>query len=78
MQQLSWQSPEDFARHRVALFADFELFHGDTPPTFGGARYVDEASAYLVQVGVAAHDGPDQFEVIVVEERGALCIGGLR
>lgn len=76
--QLSWKSPQEFAQERVALFADFELFYGDTRPAFGEARYVDEASAYLVEVGVTAHDGEDHFEVIVAEERGALCIGGLR
>ncbi len=76
--QLSWQSPQEFAQERVALFADFELFYGDTRPAFGEARYIDEASAYLVDVGVTAHDGENHFEVIVAEERGTLCIGGLR
>jgi hypothetical protein len=76
--QLAWESPEHFARDRVAIFADLELFYGSTAPTFGEARYLDEASAYLVGVGVTAWDGETQFEVIVAEERGAPCIGGLR
>jgi hypothetical protein len=76
--QLVWESPEDFARQRVAMFADLELFYGSTPLTFAEARYVDEAAAYLVEVGVTGWDEEDQFEVIVVEERGAPCIGGVR
>ncbi len=78
VQQLTWGSAEYFARRHAAVYTDFTFVYGGARPVASEARYVEEASAYLVEVSVAAHGAEDHYEVIVAEERGSLCIGGLR
>lgn len=74
LDQLLWESRTEYIRHDGLLTGVFT----DSEFTVGDVRYVEDASAHIVDVQARGWNGRTDVEIFVIEEDGGFRVCGMR